>query len=192
LSKFRQRNFLPHLILIFIIPHLIPLNSTQTLRHLLSHLCGKADGEFELRVSCRSRERTCEGLRRWCAVGGRCRFPNQLFLNRLPSPIHPHCSRMVPRPHHCAAGAWRAGNVFMATWSDQISRDRARHEGAPPPPPASQPDHLRWCWLDFCDPPSSPDQIDHSAACVCSFLRNRNLGLWRAGGGSTLGVCEGS
>jgi polyhydroxyalkanoate synthesis regulator phasin len=59
LSKFRQRNFLPHLILIFIIPHLIPLNSTQTLRHLLSHLCGKADGEFELRASCRSRERTC-------------------------------------------------------------------------------------------------------------------------------------
>ena len=108
--------------------HLIPLNSTQTPRHLLSHSgtprhllshhCGKADGEFERRDSCRFWEPTCEGLRRWCAVGGRCRFPNQLFLNRLPSPIHPHCSRMVPRPHHCAAGAWRAGNVFLATWSD--------------------------------------------------------------------------
>jgi hypothetical protein len=59
LSKFRQRNFLPHLILIFIIPHLIPLNSTQTPRHLLSHLCGKADGEFELRVSCSFREASC-------------------------------------------------------------------------------------------------------------------------------------
>ena len=49
--------------------HLIPLNSTQTPRHLLSHHCGKADGEFELRVTCSFRESTCEGLRRCCTVG---------------------------------------------------------------------------------------------------------------------------
>ena len=144
LSKFRQRNFLPHLILIFIIPHLIPLNSTQTPRHLLSHLCGKADGEFERRASCSFREASCESLRNWWPVGGGCRSPNQLLLNHLPPPIHPHCSRMVPRPHHCAAGAWRARKAVLETWSDQITRDRARHEGAPPPP-ASQPDHPRWC-----------------------------------------------
>ena len=135
--------------------------------------------------------KVCESAVATVVKPSRCSFPNQLFLNHPPPPIHPHCSRMVPRPHHCAAGAWRARKAVLETWSDQITRDRARHEGAPPLP-ASQPDHLRWCWLDFCDPPSSPDQIDHSAACVCSFLRNRNLGLWRAGGGSTLGVCEGS
>ena len=122
LSSLRQRNFLPHLILIFIIPHLIPLNSTQTLRHLLSHLCGKADGEFELRASCRSRESTRESLRNWWTVGGRCRFRNQLLPNHLPPPIHPHCSRMVPRPYQCAAGAWRPSESVLETWSNQIAR----------------------------------------------------------------------
>ena len=55
--------------------------------------------EFERRASCRSLQPTCESLRNWWAVGGRCRFPNQLFLNPPPSPIHPHCSRMVQHEH---------------------------------------------------------------------------------------------
>ena len=102
--------------------HLTPLNSTQTPRHLLSHHCGKADGEFERRDSCRSAAASCEGLRRSWPNGGGCRFPNQLFLNHLPPPIHPHCSRMVPRPYQCAAGAWRPSKSCLGTWNGQIAR----------------------------------------------------------------------
>ena len=45
--------------------HLMPLNSTQTPRHLLSHHCGKADGEFEQRVPCRPAAASCQSLVVW-------------------------------------------------------------------------------------------------------------------------------
>ena len=75
---------------------------------------------------------------------------------------------------------WRPG----ATRSREIAPDTKVH---PPAPPASQPGHLRWCWLVFCDALTPPDQNDHSAACVCRFLRVRFLDLRMGGGGSTLG-----
>ena len=175
-------------------PHLIPLNSTQTPRHLLSHHVRRWTSEFERRVCCRSQESTCEGLRRWCTVGGRCKSPNQLFLNHLPPPSIPTALAWCPDLTIVlqVLGAlekrfWRPG----ATRSREIAPDTKVH----PPPPASQPDHLRWCWLVFCDPPSPP-LPDRSLSCLClqvfedsksEALKGRGGqhfgGLWRCLGG---------
>jgi hypothetical protein len=134
-------------------------------------------------------------LRRFAKVVG-CRWTMQIPKSAVfeppalphPPPLLPHGAPTSPLCCRCLA-RWKRVSGHLERPDFARSRQTRR---CPPPPPASQPDHLRWCWLVFCDAPSPPDQNDHSAACVCRFLRVRNLGLWRGGGGSTLGVCEGS
>ena len=80
---------------------------------------------------------------------------------------------------------WRPG----ATRSREIAPDTKVHS---PPPPANQTISVRWCWLVFCDALTHPAQIDHSAACVCRFLRVRFLDLRMGGGDLTLEACGGA
>ena len=136
--------------------------------------------------------KVCEGAVATVVKPSRCSFPNQLFLNHLPRPIHPHCSRMVPRPCQCAAGAWRPSESFLGPGLERPDCAQIAPGTKVTPPPASQPDHLRWCWLVFCDALTPPDQNDHSAACVCRFLRVRFLDLRMGGGDLTLEACGGA